>query len=80
MAQQTADDMDELSEIDGVTEVKDSCESGVAYVLMCEDYNVQRIRVSLLKSDKWTPREGHRNDVDGSNSYLKVTYHHEHYN
>jgi len=67
-------DAAELAEIDEVTEVKDSCEGGIAFVLMCEDYNVQRVRVALLKADKWTPREAYRNDVDGSESYVKVTY------
>lgn len=73
-------DADELSKIDGVTEVKDSCEGGIAYVLMCDDYNVQRVRVALLKSDKWSPREGYRNDVDPSSSYVKVTYHADYLN
>ena len=80
MAQKIADEAAELSEIDGVKDVKESCESGIAYVLMCDDYNVSRIRVSLLKSDKWSPREGYRNDADPEKSYIKVTYHHEHLN
>jgi len=80
MAREIADDMVELSEIDGVAQVENSCESGVAFVIICEDYNVQRLRVALLKSDKWSPREGYRNDVSPEDSYLKVTYHHEHYN
>jgi hypothetical protein len=80
MRQKIDGDTKELAEIDGVSEVKDSCESGIAYVLMCEDYDIQKIRVALLKSDKWTPREGYKNDVDSSNSYIKVTYHHKYLN
>lgn len=80
MAQKTADDAAELSEIDGVTEVEDSCESGVAYVLKCEDYNVQRIHVELLRSEKWTPRGKFKNDVSASDSYVKAAYHADYLN
>lgn len=80
MAQKLACDVAELSEIDGVTAVEDSCESGVAYVLKCEDYNVQRVHVELLKSDKWTPRGNFKNDVSPSDSYVKATYHVDHLN
>jgi len=80
MAQQIADEMAELSEIDGVTEVKDSCEGGIAFVLMCEDYNVQRVHVALLRSDKWTPRENFKNDASPSDSYVKATYHADYLN
>jgi len=47
---------------------------------MCEDYNVQRVHVALLRSDKWTPRENFKNDVSPSNSYVKATYHADHLN
>jgi len=80
MSQRDADDAAELSEIDGVTEVKDSCESGVAYVLKCEDYNVQRVHVELLRSDKWTPRGNFKNDKAPEHSYVKATYHVDHLN
>jgi hypothetical protein len=79
MAQQYAAEKNELAGIDEVTDVKESCEGGIAYVLICEDYNVQRVRVALLKSDKWSPRDGYRNEVDPSNSYVKVTYTREHF-
>jgi len=70
-------DQSELEANDKVKEVKDSCESGVAYVVTCEEYNVGRLRVDFLKSDKWSPREGHRN---GEHSYLKVAYHADYLN
>jgi hypothetical protein len=72
------DEMDALKATDGVTEVKTSQECGVAYVLMCERHNIGRVRVSMLKSDKWTPREAFRNDRSPEHSYIKVTYHSEH--
>jgi len=78
MARQTADEMDKLEGVEYVTDVRESLESGVAYVLQCEAHNVQRVRVALLQSEKWSPRDGHRNDVAPEHSYIKVTYHHEH--
>ena len=68
-------EIDELEATDNVKEVKTSEECGVAYVLMCDRHNVQRVRVAMLKSDKWTPREGYRNDRSPEHSYVKVTYH-----
>jgi hypothetical protein len=76
MATQTpAGEMDALGQTEYVKEVKESHERGVSYVLMCEHHNVQRVRVAMLKSDKWTPRDSYRNDESPEHSYVKVTYH-----
>ena len=81
MAQETAaDDSTELAKMDGVSAVEDSCESGVAYVLKCEDYDVQAVHVQLLKSDKWTPRGNYKNEVSPSDCYVKAAYHVEYLN
>lgn len=71
------DDVSELVANDKVKEVKDSCEGGVAYVLLCDEVDVQKLRVEFIKSEKWTPREGHYN---GEHSYLKLAYTHDYLN
>jgi len=75
MAQTLADEMADLEATEYVDAVKGSCERGIAYVLMCKHHNVQRVRVAMLKSDKWTPREAFRNEKSPEHSYVKVTYH-----
>jgi len=76
MAPETlAAEASELADTEYVKEVKSSQEPGIAYVLLCEHHNVQRVRVAMLKADKWTPRESYRNDKSPEHSYVKVTYH-----
>jgi hypothetical protein len=79
MAQNTTTtDADDLADDELVHDVLDSSENGIAFVLKCDDWAVSQLRVKMLKSDKWTPREGYRNDVSPEDSYLKVSYHIDH--
>ena len=79
MAELISQDQSELAQIDEVNDVKRSCESGIAYTLICDDYNIQKLRVQLLKSDKWVPREGYKNEVSPEHSTLKVSYDNRNY-
>lgn len=71
MAQSLTDDKAELEANNMVNDVLDVAEAGVAYCLTCEEYDIQAIRVEMLKSGKWTPLDSHRN---GENSYIRVSY------
>ena len=57
-----------------VTAVRSAQLAGVSHVLVCDRENVDRVWVSALQSEAYTPVEKYKNDKIPNKSYVHIRY------